>query len=200
MMNEQHFEKLLNIETAGFQYGYPKSVEYHRYEPTPYSALQQLFEYYTLPEVPVVVDFGCGKGRVPIYLHHLFNVSTLGVEMDQKFFVEAEHNKEQYFRKSYQKKQELSFLHLLAEEYEVRDEDNVFFFFNPFSVQIFRKVLTNIYQSFERNLREMHFVFYYPSEAYMEYIRYETTLELKHEVKLKGNRNPNERICVFILK
>ncbi len=198
-MNEQDYEKLLNIETAGFQYGYPKSVEYHRYEPTPYLALTQLFESYILPESAVVVDFGCGKGRVPIYLHHRLDVAALGIEMDAKFFVEAEHNKEQYFKKAAKKKKELSFLHVLAEEYDVRTQDNVFFFFNPFSVQIFRKVLANVYKSFEEHPREMHFVFYYPSEAYMEYIRYETTLELSHEIKLKGNRNPNERICVFAL-
>lgn len=199
-MNEQQFERLLNIETAGFQYGYPKSIEYHRYEPTPYSALEQLFEQYQLPTKSVVVDFGCGKGRVPIYLHHAFRIDTLGIEMDPKFFVEAEHNRAQYFQKATTRKHDVQFVNLLAEDYIVREQDNVFFFFNPFSVQIFRKVLANIYQSFEDNTREMHFVFYYPSEAYMDYIRYETTLELIHEIKLKGNRNPNERICVFVLR
>ena len=40
---------MLNIKTAGFQRGFPKQVQYHRYEPTPYEGLEQLFEHYTLP-------------------------------------------------------------------------------------------------------------------------------------------------------
>lgn len=199
-MNEQYFERLLNIDTAGFQYGFPKSVEYHRYEPTPYMALEQLFEHYELPQEAVVLDFGCGKGRVPIYLNYKFNISTIGVEMDPKFFVEAEHNKELYLKHVAKRKQPVLFQNGLAEEYVIQKEDNVFFFFNPFSVQIFRKVMHNIYSSFEENPRELHLLFYYPSETYMDFIRFETTLEFMHEVKLKGNRNPNERICVFALR
>ncbi|MEG0472798.1 MAG: class I SAM-dependent methyltransferase, partial [Solibacillus sp.] len=55
-MNEQHYEKLLNINTSGFQYGFPKLAKYHRYEPTPYSGLDQLFEHYILPDNACFVD------------------------------------------------------------------------------------------------------------------------------------------------
>lgn len=48
-MNEQQYDHMLNIETTGYQYGFPKLAKYHRYEPTPYSGLEQLFESYELP-------------------------------------------------------------------------------------------------------------------------------------------------------
>lgn len=198
-MKEQHFEKLLNIQTAGYQLGYPKSSLYHRYEPTPYEALEQLFESYELPEHATVVDFGCGKGRVPIYLHHAFQVPTIGIEMDYKFFLEALNNREKYLHKARKRLIPITFLNMLAEDYEVTVRDNVFFFFNPFSIQIFRKVLMNILLSFEQQPREIHLLLYYPSPDYLQYLQYETSFDLLKEVRLHGHKNENERICVFRL-
>ena len=88
---------------------------------------------------------------------------------------------------------------MIAEKYKVQQQDNVFFFFNPFSVQIFQKVLRNIYLSFEEYPREMHLLLYYPSPDYLHYIQFETNLDLLKEVRLKGCKNENERICVFTL-
>ena len=124
-MNEVQFEKMLNIKTAGFQRGFPKQVQYHRYEPTPYEGLEQLFEHYTLPANARVVDIGCGKGRVPIYMHYRFAVPTVGIEMDQKFFIEAENNREQYLQKAKKKQIPITFLNMVGEQYEVDRKDNV---------------------------------------------------------------------------
>lgn len=198
-MKEQHFEKLLNIDTTGYQLGYPKSSHYHRYEPTPYEALEQLFESYKLPEHASVVDFGCGKGRVPIYLHHAFQVPSTGIEMDYKFFLEAMNNRERYLQKARKRLIPVTFLNMLAEDYEVAERDNVFFFFNPFSIQIFRKVLMNILWSFEQRPREIHLLLYYPAPDYLQYLQYETNFDLLKEVRLRGHKNENERICVFRL-
>ena len=198
-MSNQHYEQLLNIQTSGFQRDFPKSMHYHRYEPTPYEALEQLFEEYELPPQTTVVDFGSGKGRVPIYVNYRFNVPTIGIEMDQQFFEKAENNKEKYLKKIGKKFIPVTFLNMLAEKYDVQQQDNVFFFFNPFSVQIFRKVLRNIYLSFEGHPREIHLLLYYPSPEYLHYIQFETNLDLLKEVRLKGCKNENERICVFTL-
>lgn len=130
-MNEQQFDKYLNIETVGFQYGFPKLAKYHRYEPTPYSGLEQLFEQYEMPKGAHFLDIGCGKGRVPIYIHHCFNVPAKGIEMDQKFFVEAEHNKEQYLKKYGKKQATIEFYHLVAEQYEIKNKTKYFSFSTP---------------------------------------------------------------------
>ena len=198
-MSNQYYEQLLNIQTSGFQRDFPKSLHYHRYEPTPYEALDQLFEEYELPPQATVIDFGSGKGRVPIYVHYQLNVPTVGIEMDQQFFEKAENNKEKYLQKNGKKSATVTFLNMLAEKYDVQPQDNVFFFFNPFSVQIFRKVLHNIYLSFEEYPREIHLLLYYPSPEYLHYIQFETNFDLLKEVRLKGCKNENERICVFTL-
>jgi len=45
-MDEQNYEKLLNIKTSGEQKIFNESIHYNRYEPTSYSALEILSEKY----------------------------------------------------------------------------------------------------------------------------------------------------------
>ena len=196
-MNEQQYEKQLNINTSGFQYGFPKLAQYHRYEPTPYSGLDQLFEQYILPENACLVDIGCGKGRVPIYVHDQFQIPVVGIEMDQKFFVEAEHNREQYLKKNKKNGASIQFINQLAEAYKIADKDNVFFFFNPFSIHVFRQVMNHILDSLERKKRVIDIILYYPAPEYMLYLQQELALNCLAEVKLADEKNENERIIVF---
>lgn len=198
-MTEQQYEKHLNIQTEGFQIGYPKSLEYHRYEPTPYKALDQLFEVYELPPNACCIDVGCGKGRVPIYMYDRFHIPVKGIEMDSKFFAAAEHNLMLYKQKIKRKDLPITFYHEIAENYEVAVEDNTFFFFNPFSVHIFRKMMRNILASYESNLRTMHFIFYYPSPEYLDVLTNEFALQQLHEIPLMNEKNRNERLLVFTM-
>ena len=175
-MNEQQFDNYLNIQTTGFQYGFPKLAKYHRYEPTPYSGLEQLFEVYELPMNANFLDIGCGKGRVPIYVHHRFDIPVKGIEMDQKFFVEAEHNAAQYLKKAGKKRSTIQFLNIVAERYVIEKKDQVFFIFNPFDI-----------------------ILYYPSPDYLQYLQQELALESYLDLKLRHEKNENERIIIFRL-
>lgn len=199
MMRESEYEKMLNIETEGFQFGYPRDIKYHRYEPTPYVALEQLFETFLFNENGRFIDFGSGKGRVPIFVHSSLHMDAIGIEMDPKFFIEAEHNKEQYMKVTNDKKTELQFYHMIAEDYSICERDTMFFFFNPFSVHVFRQVVQNIIASFEQFQREMYILLYYPTSDYLFYLSFETPFEEVLEMRIKGKRNLNERIIVYKL-
>ena len=196
-MNEQQFDNYLNIQTTGFQYGFPKLAKYHRYEPTPYSGLEQLFEVYELPMGANFLDIGCGKGRVPIYVHHRFDIPVKGIEMDQKFFVEAEHNAAQYLKKAGKKRSSLQFLNMVAECYEIKKRDQVFFFFNPFSMHVFGEFMNNILLSYEHDARVIDIILYYPSPDYLQYLQQELALESYLDIKLRHEKNENERIIIF---
>lgn len=198
-MNEQQFDKHLHINTVGEQYGFPKLAHYHRYEPTPYSGLEQLFAAYQMPDNPVFIDMGCGKGRVPIYVHHKFHIPTIGIEMDAGFYTEAEENKRSYLQKM-RPHAPIKFIHTIAESYEIKSRDNVFFFFNPFSIHIFRTVIHNIWKSYEQRMRDIHIILYYPPYDYLQFLHHGTPFELLHEVQLENETNINERLCVFELK
>lgn len=75
-MEETNYDEMLNIKTEGEQKNFNDSLHYHRYEPTPYSALEHLFKKYALKRNDRIVDFGCGKGRLNFlsitYINHLW--------------------------------------------------------------------------------------------------------------------------------
>ncbi|MBO1582110.1 class I SAM-dependent methyltransferase [Bacillus sp. XF8] len=198
-MNEQYYDAVLNIKTVGDQKGFNKSLHYHRYEPTPYSALETLFNQYELKGSDRVVDFGCGKGRLNFYIHHACGASAVGIEMNETFYEEAMENRERYARKSRNSKDKIQFQCCLAQEYEIDPRDNRFYFFNPFSVQVFMNVVNNILLSVEEVERVIELILYYPSEDYIFFLENQTAFELKEEVRLPGayERNGNERFLVY---
>ncbi len=154
-MKEQFFDELLNIKTIGDQKGFSKSFHYHRYEPTPYHALETLFIQYKLKSNDRLVDFGCGKGRLNFYINYLFHSSAVGVEMNETFYEEAVKNRHSYLKKAKNSSNQIHFHCCLAEEYEIDPLDNRFYFFNPFSVQIFMNVISNILVSVEKSARDI---------------------------------------------
>ncbi|WP_010096213.1 methyltransferase [Ornithinibacillus scapharcae] len=97
-MNEHDYDKLLNIKTHGK--GSPDNVtHYYPYEPTPYEALEILFNQYEVNGSDQFVDFGCGLGRLNFYLHYHFRVKVTGIEMDELSYRKALKNKDSYAKK-----------------------------------------------------------------------------------------------------
>lgn len=148
-MNEQYYEKLLNIKTSGEQKIFNESMHYNRYEATSYSALEILSKKYKFTAEDNIIDFGCGKGRLNFYINHFFDSTITGIEMNTFFYKEAIENKRNYLKQHKKKKDNTNFLNCFAEEYNINPSDNKFYFFNPFSVQIFIKVIGNILVSVE---------------------------------------------------
>lgn len=200
-MDEQYYDAVLNIKTVGEQKGFYKSLHYHRYEPTPYSALETLFTQYDLKSSDRVVDFGCGKGRLNFYIHHFYQASVVGIEMNEMFYKEAMENRDRYIKKEKKGRDKIHFQCCLAQEYEIDPLDNKFYFFNPFSVQLFMNVINNILFSVEQAEREVELILYYPSEDYIYFLDNQTSFELKEEVRLPGlyEWNLNERFLVYRL-
>ena len=171
-MDDMHYERLLNIKTTGEQQGFYESHHYNRYEATSYLALESLFKQYTLNSSDYIVDFGCGKGRLAFYINYYYNSSVTGIEM----------NNTNSLVNNLILREKINFLNIFAEDYKVLPSDNKFYFFNPFSLQLFIKVLNNILISVEQFPREIDLIFYYPSEEYIDYLENYTALTLKQEI------------------
>lgn len=201
-MKEYSYEKLLNIRTSGI--GVPNSlIHYHPYEPTPYEALEALFEQYEVHRTDHYVDFGCGLGRLNFYIHYFYHASVIGVEMNEIFYRKAIKNKKQYAKKLKRSiDNKLQFICCKAEEYPISSKDNHFYFFNPFSIHIFQHVVNRILNSVEDHPREINLILYYPSEEYIFYLENATNFELLQEVvvPILSNRNANERFLIYRLK
>lgn len=200
-MKELYYDELLNIETIENQIGFNKSFHYHRYEPTPYIGLEQLFEQYELKESDRLVDFGCGKGRLNFFVHYMFQASTVGVEMNEEFFEDAMKNLHSYTPREGITKEHISFHCCFAQDYQVNPLDNRFYFFNPFSVQIFMKVIDNILRSVEERHREVELILYYTNEDYVYFLDNHYAFELKQEIILPGlyNTDNSERFLIYRL-
>lgn len=194
--NETTWDKLLQIKTTGRddsnsdQYRYP-------YEPTPYCVLERLANSGLIRKKDVVLDYGCGKGRVDFFLAYQTKASTLGIEYDERIYRGALEN-----RKTAVSGARTELVAARAEEYEVPEIINRFYFFNPFSVELLRKVMARILESYYENPREAFLFFYYPSEEYISYLMTVDELEFYDEIDcgdlFEGN-DERERIMIFML-
>ena len=198
-MKDSEFDRLLRIQTSGVKEFKYQTTHYHRYEATPYVALKALFEEYSINRLSCLVDYGCGKGRFPFYVHHFLQVSATGVEMNGQLYQASMENLANYLTKAKLSNATLSFECCLAEEYEIKPQENIFYFFNPFSTAIFRKVISKILLSVERAPRTVDVILYYPTEAYLQFLESETPFRFLQEVKIPElyDRDDNERFMIY---
>lgn len=200
-MNEKEYDNLLRIDTAGTLELLSQSPHYNRYEATPYEALDDLFQSYGLQQSDGFVDFGCGKARVSFYVHHHFGASVASIEMNGQLYQDALENLAKYRRKAKRHGGAIRFERCYAETYEIDPSENKFYFFNPFSIQIFMTVIGNILLSVERAVRPVDVILYYPTAEYVQFMDNQTPFELWKEVKIDRlyEKNENERFLIYRL-
>lgn len=198
-MNEKEYDKLLQIKTAGTLELLSQSPHYNRYEATPYEALDALFGEYPLGPEDGFVDFGCGKARVSFYVHHHFGASVTGIEMNGQLYQDAITNLVSYRRKAKYAGGAIRFERCLAERYKIEASENRFYFFNPFSIQVFMKVVWNILWSAESDARLVDIILYYPTAEYVQFMNNHTPFELWKEVRVDPlyDKNENERFLIY---
>ena len=197
MLNtENNWDKLLQIQTCGRDES--GADEYHHpYEPTPYCVLERLAKSSFFDESDVVLDYGCGKGRLSFFLSYRAKMRTVGIEYDARIYQDALDN-----RKTTVCRVKPDFVLTRAEEYEVPPEVNRCYFFNPFSVEILRKVMARIVESWYENPREIFLFFYYPADEYISYLMTMDELDFYDEIMcddLFEGSDPRERIMIFQL-
>lgn len=194
--HENGWDKLLQIHTSGRDD--IKADQYHHpYEPTPYRVLARLGGSGFFGEDDRVLDYGCGKGRVGFFLSYRTKAKTVGIEYDHRIYEQALEN-----RKTAISRIKPDLVLTGAEEYEVPLDVNRCYFFNPFSLEILRKVMARIIESWYAAPRELFLFFYYPSDEYISYLMTLDEVGFYDEIEcddlFEGN-DPRERIMVFRL-
>ena len=194
--NESTWDLSLQINTCGRDESGADQY-HHPYEPTPYCVLERLADSGFFGKDDVVLDYGCGKGRVGFFLSHRTKAKTIGIEYDEHIYADALEN-----RKSTVSRVKPDFVLTRAEEYAVPPEVNRCYFFNPFSVEILHKVMARICESWYENPREIFLFFYYPADEYLSYLMTVDELEFYDEIEcddLFPGNDPRERILIFQL-
>lgn len=157
-MREEEWERLLGIGTSGRDDS-RSDGEHHPYEPTDYCVLERLANSGLIRKKNTLIDYGSGKGRVSIFLAYQTGCHAIGIEYDERLFQKAVVN-----AKSPAARQRVSFVHGDAATYDLPDEADCCFFFNPFALHTLKRVLSHIFDSLQRAPRPLRLFFYYPYE------------------------------------
>ena len=192
--NEDKWDRLLQIRTTGRddtgadQYRYP-------YEPTPYPVLERLANSGYIRKGNTLLDYGCGKGRVDFFLSWQLRCRTIGVEYDERIYDKAVEN-----QKTAVSAERTTFKLTDAEHFAVPESVDRIYFFNPFSLELLRKVFGRILESWYGAPRKILFFFYYPSDEYISYLMTVDELDLLDEIdcrELFPGDDLRERIIIF---
>lgn len=193
MDHENTWDQRLRIHTTGRD---DKNADqyHHPYEPTPYCVLERLADSGLIGKDDVVLDYGCGKGRVGFFLSQQTDAKTIGIEYDARIYAGAVENQKTAASKSV-------CVLTKAEEYELPPQVTRCYFFNPFSVEILHKVMARILESYYTAPRELFLFFYYPSDEFISYLMTVDELEFYDEIECDDlfAGDIRERIMIFQL-
>lgn len=194
--HEHTWDAALGVKTIGRDDANADAY-HHPYEPTPYTVLERLADSGLIGREDVVLDYGCGKGRVGFFLSHQTGARVIGIEYDDRIYAEALLN-----RNDAASRAKAEFVLTGAETYALPPAVNRCYFFNPFSLEILRKVMARILESWYEQPRRLLLFFYYPADEYLAYLMTVEELEFYDEIEcedLFAGKDARERILIFEL-
>ncbi|HYN54144.1 MAG TPA: methyltransferase domain-containing protein [Methylotenera sp.] len=134
-----------------------------RYQPTRLVPLRKLFCAIKpiIPSDSVLVDLGCGKGRVLLAASELGLKKVIGVEFARELCEIAVKNCAKFKTKN-KFDSEYKIVCDDVSNYAINSDENIFFMFNPFDEVILAKVLNNIAASIQENYRRVFVIYHNP--------------------------------------
>lgn len=201
-MENKNIDNKLLIRTTGIrEWEKEHQKDYRRCESTPYKALDELFKKYRINKSDKLVDFGCGRGRVALYTHNKHNLPVSGVELHDLTYDELVKNKRNYKRSLKgpikDNKAPIYFEYGYAENYTIKDDENIFYFFNPFSVKIFSKVVKNILDSVKKTEREVDIIMYYPLRPFKDFLDLNTPFKKINIIRLPWKKDKRKKFVIY---
>ena len=193
-MNEEKWDRLLQIRTSGRDDSHADQYRYP-YEPTPYCVLERLADSGYLRKGNMLLDYGCGKGRVEFFLSWQTRCRSIGIEYDERIYEKAVENQKRAAAAG-----RVTFELVNAEQFQVPEEADRVYFFNPFSLEILQKVISRIIDSYYAAPREILLFFYYPSDEYISFLMTVDELTFSDEIDcgdLFQGKDSRERIIIF---
>lgn len=172
LIYEGKYEKELGINThsivnldkltlAGLQ-----SKENHHYQGASYYILFKVFKL--LPNLlknKTLIDFGCGKGRALFVAEQCGFSKLVGVDIAKELIENANENKLVYNLKH--QESTISFLFEDATRFEISDDTEVCYFFNPFGEVVLQSVIDNLKHSLIQNPRTIYCIYLNPKHKHV---------------------------------
>jgi SAM-dependent methyltransferase len=153
-------------ETDELTIGSKNKKSGNSYQPTRGMPLRKLLKFLkpALPTDSVLVDFGCGKGRVLFIASEYGFKAVRGIEFARELAAAAEKNRAAFQAKS-GIRAEIKIVEGDVTDYTINPDENVFFMFNPFDAAILGKVLSNITTSLQNKPRNIWIIYHHPKCA-----------------------------------
>jgi predicted RNA methylase len=154
------YERRLKVSTRGlygFRPGDWSQKEHLYYVTIPYRGILRILDALSLSSSDVVVDLGCGKGRVVCCASLSAVARVIGVE-DAKELCEIAQNNVRGMRG---KRAPATVIHGKAEDFDY-SQGTVFYMFHPFGASTLRSVLTAIHNNIQHGRRFIRIVYVNP--------------------------------------
>lgn len=135
-----------------------------RYAPTLSSPFRKTMNILDIPNGSVFVDLGCGKGKTLLLASEYEFKRIVGIEFAGKLCDIARNNLSVY-KKKRSANQNFEVIESDVVNYIFKDDENVFFMFNPFDEVVMNRIIENISMSLERNNRKIWIIYYSPAHS-----------------------------------
>jgi SAM-dependent methyltransferase len=134
------------------------------YQPTKARPFRRLLRRLRLPDEAVFVDFGSGKGRVLLLAAEAGLRRVVGIDFCPRLCAVARRNVE-IFRRKVPALAPVEVIEADVTAHRLRDDETVFFFYNPFDGVILGRVLEQIRQSLARRPRPAWLIYCVPAHG-----------------------------------
>lgn len=147
------------VYQADLDFEHPHKGSAHPYIPTRGRAFRKLLSSLTFPKDSVFVDYGSGKGKVLLLASTLGFRRVVGIEYSPELHEVAVANIK---RCSPVAASLIEPVCCDATEHVLQDDENVFYFFNPFELDVLQGTLHQITASLNRNRRKIWIIYFDP--------------------------------------
>ena len=163
--SSEPFERRQGIDTAsafdldGAGLGHPERV---RYEPSGWLNLKRALRACAIGTDDVLLDYGCGKGRVLLAAARLPFARVIGVELVPELCEIARRNLQ--VDRDRRRCGAVEVVHADVTTWDVPDDVTVAFMFNPFRGRVFEVALEHLLASLDRHPRGLRLIYSVPME------------------------------------
>ena len=147
------------VQQAELDFEHPSKSSAHPYYPTRGRAFRKLFSSLRFPPDSVFVDYGSGKGKILLLAAECGFRKVIGIEFSEELHQIAQQNILRYGGVAQQRAELVC---ADAATFVLRDDENVFYFFNPFEADVLAGVAAQIRASLQRRPRHIWVVFFDP--------------------------------------
>ena len=164
------FDQFLSIDTSvGIKDDNLQRKIFTQYQPAHYPFLEYLYQKYPFSDKDCLVDFGAGKGRPLIMAAYYGCKHIIAYEVDYER-TEIINNNIHKFVKKFNRQIQFAIYCNDASNASINKEMNKFFFFSPFHLKIYIRIIKNIISSLDDYNRIIFLYLYGPDESVIDYI------------------------------